>query len=225
MATVSQIVTRSLRRIGVVDALTTPASEDSAAGLSALNEMIDGWIASGVDVRHRQVFPTGFALSDTFWIFIPPALSDAASVEAMTYGGTWNASTNSPTLTDGSGTIGTFYRVATAGGTDLEEITDAWVVGDGLIFGRVNRGWMRDLDIISSDQIWMKGRHPVGYEGAIVAMLGLRLCEEYGIEPKPMLANDAMGGWSRIQAAYIIPGVPVYDAGIVSTPNRRRGWY
>jgi len=216
MATVQALVTRALRRIGVVDALQSPSSEDSAAGLAALNEMIDGWAGEAVDVKHRQVFTSGFVLSDTFWMFIPPSGCSWSTVYTMTYGGTWNASTNSPTLADGTGTLGTFYRVATAGGTDLDDVTGAWVVDDSLILGRLDN---------TSDDVWLKGRHPVGYEGAVVAMLALRLTDEYGITPQPMLVADASSGWGRIAAAYVIPAPATYDAAVVSTPNRFRNWY
>mgnify|MGYP003651626902 CR=1 FL=1 len=49
------------------------------------------------------------------------------------YQGTWNASTNSPTLTSGVGTVGFYYVVSTAGSTNLDGIT-TWAVGDWAIF-------------------------------------------------------------------------------------------
>ena len=52
---------------------------------------------------------------------------------ALNYQGTWNASTNSPTLTSSVGTSGYYYVVATAGSTNLNGITD-WQIGDWLIF-------------------------------------------------------------------------------------------
>jgi hypothetical protein len=49
------------------------------------------------------------------------------------YQGTWNASTNSPTLTSSVGTVGFYYVVSTAGSTNLNGIT-SWAVGDWAIF-------------------------------------------------------------------------------------------
>jgi hypothetical protein len=49
------------------------------------------------------------------------------------YQGTWNASTNTPTLTSGVGTRGYYYIVNVAGSTNLDGITD-WNVGDWAIF-------------------------------------------------------------------------------------------
>jgi hypothetical protein len=51
----------------------------------------------------------------------------------VTYEGTWNASTNTPTLTSSVGTQGEYYVVSVAGSTNLNGITD-WQPGDWAIF-------------------------------------------------------------------------------------------
>jgi hypothetical protein len=51
----------------------------------------------------------------------------------LNYQGTWNASTNSPTLTSSVGTKGYYYVVDVSGNTNLNGITD-WVIGDWAIF-------------------------------------------------------------------------------------------
>jgi hypothetical protein len=51
----------------------------------------------------------------------------------LTYKGTWNASSNSPTLTSSVGTNGDYYVVSTPGSTNLDGITD-WQIGDWAIF-------------------------------------------------------------------------------------------
>jgi hypothetical protein len=51
----------------------------------------------------------------------------------LSYQGTWNASTNTPTLASGVGVNGYYYITATAGSTNLDGITD-WQVGDWLMF-------------------------------------------------------------------------------------------
>ena len=51
----------------------------------------------------------------------------------LVFQGTWNAATNTPTLTSGSGTTGHFYIVSTDGSTNLDGITD-WKVGDWAVF-------------------------------------------------------------------------------------------
>ena len=55
------------------------------------------------------------------------------AIGALNYKGTWNASTNSPTLTSGVGTKGDYYVVAVAGSTNLDGITD-WQIGDWAVF-------------------------------------------------------------------------------------------
>jgi hypothetical protein len=51
----------------------------------------------------------------------------------LTYKGTWDASTNSPSLSSGVGTNGDYYVVNVAGSTNLDGITD-WQIGDWAIF-------------------------------------------------------------------------------------------
>ena len=51
----------------------------------------------------------------------------------LEYQGTWNASTNVPTLASSVGTAGYYYIVATAGSTNLNGVTD-WQVGDWAVF-------------------------------------------------------------------------------------------
>jgi hypothetical protein len=60
----------------------------------------------------------------------------AASTIATTsnsYQGTWNASTNSPTLTSSVGTLGYYYVVSTAGSTTLNGIS-TWAIGDWAVY-------------------------------------------------------------------------------------------
>ena len=60
-------------------------------------------------------------------------LSWGSVAGGLTYQGTWNASTNTPTLSSGVGVNGYYYIVATAGSTNLDGITD-WQIGDWLMF-------------------------------------------------------------------------------------------
>lgn len=51
----------------------------------------------------------------------------------LAFQGTWNASTNSPTLASSTGTAGHYYIVNVAGTTNLDGITD-WQIGDWAVF-------------------------------------------------------------------------------------------
>ena len=64
---------------------------------------------------------------------VPVSQLPAAVLGALSYQGTWNASTNTPTLTSSVGTKGYYYVVNVAGSTNLNGITD-WVVGDWAVF-------------------------------------------------------------------------------------------
>jgi hypothetical protein len=66
------------------------------------------------------------------------------SIGALNFKGTWNASTNTPTLASGVGTKGDYYVVGTAGSTTLDGIS-TWGVGDwatynGSVWQRVEGG-------------------------------------------------------------------------------------
>ena len=70
-----------------------------------------------------------------------PVLDQLASLQAqidlissaLVYKGTWNASTNTPTLTSSVGTANTFYIVSVAGTTNLNG-TSNWGVGDWAVY-------------------------------------------------------------------------------------------
>ena len=58
---------------------------------------------------------------------------DAATLGALKYQGTWDASTNTPTLTSSVGVQGQYYVVSVAGSTNLNGETN-WQVGDWAVF-------------------------------------------------------------------------------------------
>ena len=64
---------------------------------------------------------------------------------ALNYKGTWNASSNTPTLADGTGAKGDYYVVSTAGtqtfgGVQLFFGTGDWIVYNGTVWQRVEGG-------------------------------------------------------------------------------------
>jgi hypothetical protein len=64
---------------------------------------------------------------------VPVSELPAAVLGALSYQGTWDASTNTPTLTSSVGTKGYYYVVSVAGSTNLNGITD-WLVGDWAVY-------------------------------------------------------------------------------------------
>lgn len=64
---------------------------------------------------------------------VPSAQLPDIAVGALAYQSTWNASTNTPELTSATGTKGHYYKVATAGSTALDGVSE-WAVGDWAVF-------------------------------------------------------------------------------------------
>ena len=79
-------------------------------------------------------------------------------IGALSYQGTWNASTNTPTLTSSVGTKGYYYVVSVAGSTNLNGITD-WKVGDWAVYN--GSAWQK---IDNTDSVTSVN----GYTGAVV---------------------------------------------------------
>jgi hypothetical protein len=78
-------------------------------------------------------------------------------IGALSYQGTWNASTNTPTLTSSVGTKGYYYVVSVAGSTNLNGITD-WLVGDWAVYNGTAWQKVDNTDSVTSVN---------GYTGAV----------------------------------------------------------
>ena len=89
---------------------------------------------------------------------VPISQLPAAVLGALSYQGTWNASTNTPTLTSSVGTKGYYYVVSVAGSTNLNGITD-WQVGDWAVYN--GSAWQKidNTDAVTSVN---------GYTGTVV---------------------------------------------------------
>jgi hypothetical protein len=97
-----------------------------------------------IEIAYTQVTGLGTAATKDAGVALGVATLDAAGkvplseipdsiIGALSYQGTWNASTNTPTLTSSVGTKGYYYVVDVAGSTNLNGITD-WKVGDWAVF-------------------------------------------------------------------------------------------
>jgi hypothetical protein len=89
---------------------------------------------------------------------VPISQLPSAVLGALSYQGTWNASTNTPTLTSSVGTKGYYYVVSVAGSTNLNGITD-WKVGDWAVYN--GSAWQKidNTDAVTSVN---------GYTGTVV---------------------------------------------------------
>lgn len=209
MATVQEIITRTLRRLGVIDALHTPSAEDAAASLDVLNEMLASWPANGVNI-----LPQTLALADTFVFFVPPERLAYNTMDVLTYGGDWDASSNSPSLADGTGTEGTVYKVSVAGSTDLDD-TASWSLDDYLVLGRTFSA------TASTTLTWQKGLSSSRHTGGVISMLAERLAPEYGTAVHAKIAEDADTAWRKLLSDFIKTPIGVFDPAITRLPSRR----
>ncbi|MEI6680612.1 MAG: hypothetical protein WCL21_18530 [Mariniphaga sp.] len=89
---------------------------------------------------------------------VPVSQLPAAVLGALSYQGTWNASTNTPTLASSTGTKGYYYVVNVAGTTTLNGISD-WQIGDWAVYN--GSAWQKidNTDAVTSVN---------GYTGTVV---------------------------------------------------------
>lgn len=89
------------------------------------------------------------------------------AIGALNFKGTWNASTNTPTLASGVGTKGDYYVVSVAGSTTLDGISN-WGVGDwatynGVVWQRVEGGAdLNGVNLTASGTSLLSGNTGVG---------------------------------------------------------------
>lgn len=103
----------------------TPAANDASASIATTS-----WIGAKLGQ------PNGISTLDVNGI-VPIAQLPFAG---LNFQGTWDASTNTPTLVSGSGTGGDFYIVSVSGSTNLDGVT-TWNAGDWALFAGV--AWTR----------------------------------------------------------------------------------
>jgi hypothetical protein len=92
-----------------------------------IQELVDG-----VDARQllsEKGQPNGYASLDGSGLVPVTQLPTSA----MTFEGNWNATTNTPTLADGTGTQGQFYNVSVAGTQDLGSGSIVFDAGDSVV--------------------------------------------------------------------------------------------
>ena len=105
------------------------ATGPGAAAVTLDNAAVTGKILTGVNITGGTILSTDSILTG----FGKLQNQVNGLIGGSIYQGTWNASTNTPTLTSSVGTAGYYYIVSVAGNTNLNGITD-WQVGDWAIF-------------------------------------------------------------------------------------------
>jgi hypothetical protein len=120
---------------------TVPSTDITGLGTMSTqnsnNISVTGGSMSGVTISDyipttQKAAALGVATLDSA-TKVPISQIPDSVIGALSYQGTWNASTNTPTLTSSVGTKGYYYVVSVAGSTNLNGVTD-WKVGDWAVF-------------------------------------------------------------------------------------------
>ncbi len=112
----------------------TISGEASGSGATSItltldNNSVTGKVLNGLSISGGSVVST-----DSILVGIGKLQNQVnALAGGVNYQGTWNASTNTPSLTSSVGVKGYYYVVSVAGSTNLDGITD-WKLGDWAIF-------------------------------------------------------------------------------------------
>lgn len=101
--------------------------------------------------------------------------------------GNWNANTNLPALSDGSGTEGEFYTVTVAGTTTLDGVTD-WKIGDVLHFH--SGTWRRTPAVAHAEaQPTQSKNHAIDFSSVWVTLTA-EMSEKASIARQIVLPSD-----------------------------------
>jgi len=129
------------------------ASGPGSAAVTLSTPAVTGKLLTGVNITGGSITAT-----DSILVAFGKVQNQINGVlGGAIYQSVWNASTNSPTLTSGTGTKGYYYIVSVAGSTNLDGITD-WKVGDWAIFNGTTWNKVDNTDAVSSVN---------GYTGAV----------------------------------------------------------
>ena len=100
---------------------------------------------ASLQTQINNIYPSQTGNAGKFLTTNGSSVSWASVAGGLSYQGTWNASTNTPTLVSSTGVNGYYYVVSVAGSTNLNGITD-WQAGDWLIFNgstwqKIDQSW------------------------------------------------------------------------------------
>ena len=121
------------------------ASGPGSAAVTLSTSAVTGKLLTGVNITGGSISAT-----DSILVAFGKVQNQINGVlGGAIYQSVWNASTNSPTLTSGTGTKGYYYIVSVAGSTNLDGITD-WKIGDWAIFNGTTWNKVDNSDAVSS---------------------------------------------------------------------------
>jgi hypothetical protein len=138
---------------GVTSSVQTQITDAQADATQALADAaaaqadIDNHIADTTDAHDASaisVVPTGNLAASQVQAALVELQGDIDALQAldpMEYKGNWNASTNTPTLADGTGDNGDLYRVSVAGTQDLGSGSITFAIGDKIVYNGTDAVW------------------------------------------------------------------------------------
>jgi hypothetical protein len=132
-------------------------STQNSNNISVTGGSISGTTVAGYIPTTEKAAALGVATLDAGGT-VPLSQIPASIQGGVSYQGTWNAATNTPTLSNGVGVKGYYYVVSVAGSTNLDGIT-AWNVGDWAIFNGTVWQKVDNTDAVTSVN---------GYTGTVV---------------------------------------------------------
>jgi hypothetical protein len=200
MTTARDICTAAFNELLVTGVGETPTASDASDLLNALNRMIYAWPLDGVEPLHQ-----GFALNDTFVFWVPPAALTGEVTDVVSYQGTWNASTNTPSVTTTTIATGSVFKVATAGTTQLGSVL-SWAVNEFAVY---------------TGSTWLKGESSRPFEQAVISMLAVQGSSIFSVKPGDATVMNAQNGFRQLQSKFIKPFAASFDPALTRTPSRR----
>lgn len=112
----------------------TISGEASGSGATSINLSLDNNSVTGKVLTGLSISGSSVVSTDSILVGIGKLQNQVnALAGGVNYQGTWDASTNTPSLTSSVGVKGYYYVVSVAGSTNLDGITD-WKLGDWAIF-------------------------------------------------------------------------------------------
>lgn len=183
MATADEIVTRALRRIGIVSVGASPSQEDLSDGLAALNELISSWAADGLATADQSL--------EASVVSGDAALRELESTSKLAVG----------MFVIGTGMPSSVQIKSIDSPTQVTLTADATSTGS----------YTLNFTALPFD---------ASLEGGVVAMLAVRLAEDYGKTPGPVLLRDADRGERQLEAAFMHVPRAVFDPGLTRTPSQ-----
>jgi hypothetical protein len=121
------------------------SSGGGATNVTLTNSAVIGKVLTGLNVTSAAI-----TSSDSILSAFGKIQGQIDGLQGGTiYKGSWNASTNTPTITSGTGTQGHYYVVTTAGTTTIDGVS-SWAIGDWIIFNGTVWEKIPNVDAITS---------------------------------------------------------------------------